>query len=424
MNKQLLDVVDYTRETLGLHNYQLERYYFFREKTLLNETMYSVSMEWFPNDAEMTTENELNPEGTAVVDVDFHTKAIRRLMFIGDVNRADHNVYPTSEAKEEAIEWIEDMTGLVFGRQFLIAREEEQVLQFGAAVDNIPVSPGGIIRTTFNDDGVLTDFYIDGDFPNEEQIRWEPFALTPDKYEPVAEAQCKLLTLPDQEQEKWVPVYGIEEVFLTNDTGRTMPFTFGADRSSFVMKDEALQWDEPLDGEFETEDIDLSPEVTLETVLANEPHPDTFPLTEAEITACEREALRFMRLVYPDESGKRQLTGLYLKDGYIVAEIKPIEKAQNVLDIKVKLLIERNTLTAVNYIDQARLYEMFQQFAAAGEPVVSQREAFEVLREYVDAEPVYVYDTSRDRYIMCGKIDCDYSVNAVTGEVMALNEMG
>src|SRR5699024_8486821 len=166
-------------------------------------------------------------------------------------------------------------------------------------VDNIPVSPGGSIHADFNDDGMLKAFSIHGDFPSERQIEWEPFALIPDKYESVAEEQCKLLTFPDQELEKWVPLYGIEEVFLTNDAGRTIPFTFDADRNSFVAKDEILRWDKPLAGEFETKDIDLSLEVTLETALANEPHPDTFPLTETEIAACEQEVLRFMRHVYP-----------------------------------------------------------------------------------------------------------------------------
>ncbi|QKY70619.1 hypothetical protein [Lentibacillus sp. CBA3610] len=271
---------------------------------------------------------------------------------------------------------------------------------------------------------MLTSFYIDGEFPNEEQIEWEPFALTPDKYEPLAKDQCQLLELPHQEQEKWLPIFGIEEVFLTNDAKRTIPFTFTEDGSSFVALDKVLRWDSPLDGGFERKEIDLSSEVTLDTVLANAPHPDTFPLSDDEMATCEREILRFMRIVYPEESGKRRLTGLHLKDGYIKAEIKRVEDAKSTLDIKINLLIERKTLTAVNYFDQDKLFAAFRHFTEAGEPVVSLEEAFEKLRGYLKVDPVYVYDSEKDRYIMCGKVDNKYGVNAVTGEVMTLNEMG
>ncbi|ALX49688.1 hypothetical protein AOX59_14585 [Lentibacillus amyloliquefaciens] len=422
MAEEFQTVVDDIRESLSLNNHKLKRHHFFREKNHFNETTYILSMEWFPENSNIATD-DYNPEGTAVVDVNFHTKEIKQILFVNNVNSADHSVYPSSVVKEDVIDWIEDMTALTFGRQFLIAQEDEQKLVFRAAVDNIPVSPSGMIRVEFNENGLLTLFSIDGEFPTEEQIEWEPFALTPDTYEPVAETQCQLLELPSQEQEKWLPVYGMEELFLTNDATRTIPFTFGEDRSSFIPKDEVLRWDAPLEGNFERKEIDLSSEVTFETVLANTPHPDTFPLTDEEVEACEREVLSFMRLVYPNESGKRSLTGFYLKDGYIKAEIKPVHDAKKALNLKINLIIERNTLRAVNYFDQDNLFEAFKHFAKSDKPILSSEEAFEKLRGHLDIDPVYVYDSERETYIMCGKLDCDYGVNAVTGEVLKLNEM-
>ncbi|TRM10904.1 hypothetical protein FH966_03750 [Lentibacillus cibarius] len=423
MNEQVQELVDVTRETLGLTSHQLKRYHFFRETNHFNETIYIMNMEWSPNNSEAPDE-DINAAGTAVVDVNFHTQEVRRIVFVQDVNTADNSVYPSSAAKEHVIEWIEEMTELTFGRQFLIAHEEEQALSFSAAVDNIPVSPTGTIEVAFNDDGELILFSVDGVFPNEEQIEWEPFALTPDKYEPVAKEQCQLLQLPDQEQEKWLPIYGIEEVFITNDAERTITFSLGAGRNSFVAEDKILRWDEPLEGEFEWKEMDFSPEVSLETVLEKEPHPDTIPLTNAEVEACEKEVLRFMRLVYSDESGKRKLTGIYLQNGYVIAEIKHAEdEVKRALDIKIKLVIERDTLTAMNYIDQDRLFQAFNHFGNADEVVVSQEDAFDKLREHLEIDPVYVYDSEREHYIMCGKLDCAYGVNAVTGEVVALNAL-
>lgn len=419
MNEQLQDVVDYTRDKFGLNGYYLKRHHFFREKSNFNETAYILNMEWFPSDRAKSDE-EYNPAGTAVIDINFHTRDVKRIIFVQDATYAEDILYPSSD-KESTIEWIEELTDLTFGRQFLLVDEEEEVLSFGAAVDNIPVAPTGTIEVQFNDKGQLTMFSIDGDFPNEEQIQWEPFGLTPDKFETIANEQCKLIEVPDEDQGKWLPVYGIEEIYVVNDGKRTIPF--GADLSSFVKKDIVMKWDKPVEGEFVQEDVDLSIEVTLEQALANEPHPDTRPLTAADQDAGEQEALRFLQLVFPDASGEWKLTGLYRENGYVLAELRPLEFTNRAFDRKIKLMIDRDTHTAVNYVDNDMLLDMFKHFKDTDKVSVSQKDAFEEIHEHVEVEPVYVYDNEKGRYIMCGKLDCPYGVNAVTGNVVLLGTL-
>ncbi|QKY70618.1 hypothetical protein [Lentibacillus sp. CBA3610] len=134
MNEQLQKMINDIREKLGLHQHEMKRYDFYREKNHLDETTYIFSMEWFPNGSEASDDGS-NPAGTAVVDIDFHSGSVRRLIFVRGVNSADNSLYPTSSVKENVIEWIEEMTGLTFGRQFLIDRDEEKELRFEAAVD-------------------------------------------------------------------------------------------------------------------------------------------------------------------------------------------------------------------------------------------------------------------------------------------------
>ncbi len=416
MNGQLQNIIDYTREKSGLNDYYLKRHHFFREITNFNETAYILNMEWFPNNSAQS-DDDYNPPGTAVIDINFHTKALKRIIFVEDVSYADSSLYPTSE-KESAIEWIEEVTDLTFGRQFLIVHEEDDMLSFGAAVDNIPVAPTGTIEIGFNDEEQLTLFTIDGDFPDEDQIQWEPFGLTPDKYEPVANEQCKLIEVPDKDQEKWLPIYGMEEIYLVNNGERTIPFD--KDLISYIHKDMILKWDKPIEGEFTQQDIDLSIEVTLDQALENEQHPDTIPITNTEAATCEQEVSRFLQLEFPDESGEWKLTGLYLENGYIFAELKPTKFTNRAFDRKIKLMIDRENYHAVHYVDNDMLLDMFKHFKDADEPAVSQEEAFEKLREYVEAEPVYVYDNEQKSYIMCGKLDCPYGVNAITGEIVLL----
>ncbi|MBP1948999.1 hypothetical protein [Virgibacillus litoralis] len=416
MNEQLQNLIDYTHEKLGLNDYYLKRHHFFREINNLNETAYILNMEWFPKELTQSDE-DYNPPGTAVIDINFHTKAVKRIIFVEDVSYAESSLYPSSE-KENAIEWIEELTGLTFGRQFLLVSEDDNVLSFGAAVDNIPVAPTGTIELEFNNEGKLTIFSIDGDFPNEDQIQWEPFSLTPDKYEPLASRQCKLIEVPDKDQEKWLPIYGIEEIYLVNDGERTIPFD--KDLNSFVKKNSVMKWDKPSEGEFIKQDTDLSIEVTLDQLLANEPHPDTIPITNTEVETCEQEVLRFLQLEFPNESGEWKLTGLYLENGYIFAELKPTKFTNRAFDRKIKLMIDRENYNAVNYIDNDMLLDMFKHFKDADDPSVSQEEAFEKIRDYVEVEPVYVYNNEKNSYIMCGKMDCPYGVNAITGDIVLL----
>lgn len=416
MNERVQKLINDTQEALGLGDYYLKRHHFFREVNF-KRTAYILNMEWFPKNAE-NTDDDLNPAGTASIDINFHTKAVKQIVFVQDISFADKSIYPTTD-KESAIEWVEELTGLTFGRQFLIDVEEDNRLRFRAAVDNIPIWPSGTIEVKFNDEAALTLFSIDGNFPNEEQIQWEPFGLTPDKFEPFAHEQCKLLKVPDDEQGKWVQVYGIEELFITNDGSETFPFADVA--NSYVTINKMMTWEEPVSGEFEKTDVDFSPEVTIEDALANEPHPDTLPLTEYEIDTCISRVLYFMRMEYPDESGKRKLSSLYLKDGYIIAEIRRVQDLNPSMDLKIKLIIERESCTAMNYFDQDALLGAFEYFEEAGEPIVAQEEAFAKLREHLELEPVYVFDRDKNMYIMCGKLDCAFAVDAVTGEVISLS---
>ncbi len=35
----------------------------------------------------------------------------------------------------------------------------------------------------------------------------------------------------------------------------------------------------------------------------------------------------------------------------------------------------------------------------------------------------YVFDVEQKEYVLCGKLDCQYGVNAATGKVVALSDL-
>ena len=40
-----------------------------------------------------------------------------------------------------------------------------------------------------------------------------------------------------------------------------------------------------------------------------------------------------------------------------------------------------------------------------------------------ELKPYYVYDFEHKQYVLCGKIDCQYGVNAGNGEVISLDDL-
>lgn len=326
---------------------------------------------------------------------------------------------------EMIIEWIEKESGLEFGRQFKLVHDEDGELGFQAAVDNVPVYPSGSIQVRFNEQDQLVLFSIDGDFPNETQINWEPFSLTPDITDPIAKAQCKLLEIPVESEEKWLPVYGATTIFVTNSRKRILPFAAVEANSSFVKMNAIMEWDEDTSGSesFIPKEIDLSLEVSVEKALAKEPHPDSKPLTQEEVDKSMEETRHFLQLEFPKDSGQWVLTGIHRENGSIFTELKPTSPDYRVIERKIKLVIDREDYQAMNFIDNSVILDMLAGFKEAGKVTMSRDEAFKKLCKHIEVTPVYVFDKEQKRYVLCGKVDSSYGIDALTGEVILLDEL-
>src|SRR5699024_7395588 len=212
-------------EQFQLNNYFLKRYHIFHEKRSLTEGNYILNMEWFPNQPKEQQEDEdLNPKGTVSIDIDFHSKELYRIIFVGGISNPDaKDIFPTTD-KADVIHWVEETTGLIFGKQFKIESEKGNTFYFRAAIDNINAAPGGMIHVEFNEKDELTLFSIDGLFPTEDKVVWEPFSLLPENMGNFFKEQLQLVEVPVEEDEKWMPVYMIEELYVKNDGEVTLPY--------------------------------------------------------------------------------------------------------------------------------------------------------------------------------------------------------
>lgn len=86
-------------------------------------------------------------------------------------------------------------------------------------------------------------------------------------------------------------------------------------------------------------------------------------------------------------------------------------------------MIDPKSLQTVNYIDNKTMLEMFDKFQAPEKVTVTKIEAYERLKELFELKPYYVYDFEQRQYKLCGKLDCQYEVNASSREVIALDDM-
>ena len=105
---------------------------------------------------------------------------------------AEEGVMFTSHNTEDIIKWVEDETGLMYGEQFQLEKEEEGKLLFMACIDGVAVSPHGYIEIEFNQEGKLTLFSIHGQFPSKDLIKEEKYSLSLDSLEHLKKGAIKV----------------------------------------------------------------------------------------------------------------------------------------------------------------------------------------------------------------------------------------
>lgn len=420
MHEKLQELIDFTREKFHLNEFHLKRHSFFKETNPRNEVAYILNMEWFPNST-LDETDDFNPAGTVSIDIDFHTRQVKSLIFVEGVNELEASL-PTSDQVEAAIEWVEEETGLEFGRQFKLVNTEGPDLTFLAAADNIPIFPSGYIELEFNEAGKLSLYSIHGNFPEADKITWEPFALTEEQTKEIIREQLTRLEIPIVDEECWQPVYAISSCFITNKGKNVLSYEQVEADPTYIPIGTVLEWEQAEARDFPSKEIDQSTETTLETVLEKQEQA-LQPLTENEQQKAVEMTTAYLQSLRPDDSGKWKLASLRLEDDYVFAVLRLAEDEARVLTRKLTIVLESDTLDPVNHIDNQSLLDTFKDYKQAAPAKFTAEEAFDILYKYIEVTPVYVYNQATEEYILCGKIDSELAVDAVTGEVVEMESL-
>lgn len=422
MRPRLSVLIDFTREKFGLEQYFLHHYSFSRTIDLFKNTNYTLCMEWFPNfiDVELLEEG-LNPEGAAVIEIDITSYQIKSVIFVGEKSYSNKFTFSGLDT-EEMINWVEEQTSLTFDKQFQLVELEKGRLYFKGCLNGQEVSPFGDIELKYDHDGRITFFSVAGHFPNLDLQVEENYTLSLEKIAGLKRNQLKLIDYPSVIYKKLIEIYAVEEIFIKNDLS-TIPYELSMIGKEHLKIDRVITWESILSDQFERKEIEMIEEISEEQAFSGDSHPDLIPISEQEREKCEIAVTDFLRQQYPFDSGNWTLSELCRDKGYIHAILTGCEKKSCILQRKLLLIIDRGTLKVLNYLDNKLMLETFDLYRLPERIVISEEEAYEKLTDYFELKPTFVYDHERQRYELCGKLDCSYGINASTGEMIALNDL-
>jgi hypothetical protein len=423
MDIRIKELIDFAKTKFGLDNYYLQRHSLNRNVNVFNETVYTLSMEWFPNQVSEQEDNDTNPEGTAVIEIDVNSRKLESVIFVMGKSFANDGVTFANLIANDIIKWIEDETGLTYGKQFQLEKEEEGKMYFKECFNGVATSPSGYIEVHFDQEGNLTFFSVHGHYPSKTLVKEETYTLSLEKVEHLARKQLKLIEFPSYEKNRLFPVYVMEEIYVMNDQTSTIPFQFIVNMCSQTDVDRTIYWNEPINKPFERKEINWIENVTPEQAFSNEASPDSFPITMVEKEKCVIAIKNFLRQEFTNDTGKWKLKTLHRDKGYIHATLRENHQDNRLFQRKLLVMLDAESFQALNYMDSKPMLEIFDQFQAAEKVTINKEEAYEKIKDFIFLKPYYVYDLEQNQYVLCGKLDCHYGVNAGSGEIVTIDDL-
>lgn len=420
MDERLKKIADEAREKFGLNHYKLERYEIYKERNHEGKAFYNFNMEWFPTVPTEPIEEDLNPEGTAVIEYHIQKQKFTSVIFQLGQTFSTLTPFP-HQTTEEVIAWLEGETGRTVGEDVNLVEREANRFRFESYVDDIRMSPGYTVEIEFDDMGKLLSYHPYEAVPLHKEIKKSSFTMTLEEIEPLVKKQLKLIHYPSETENRFKPYYVMEEVFVAVDDLSVIPF-LDHERTQENVRG-VIEWTEPIVGELKREDMEFLCIATVEDAFSNIDVEEKLALTETQIAQSKIAVRDAFRTEYPDASGEWRLENLQYRENFIEAHCEKRETDAVPFKRKVVVFIHPENMSVLNFIDNGALFDIFTTFEPTEEVAVAHEVAFEKMLPTISLDPTYVYDRQKDQYVLCGLLDGSDAVDAVTGEVVSLYEL-
>ncbi|HLQ73170.1 MAG TPA: hypothetical protein VK125_03000 [Bacillota bacterium] len=420
MDCRIKEMIEQTKTAFGLEHYYLKSYTINRDVNHFQEMIYTLSMEWFPEGVE-AIEEDVNPPGTAVIELNIHTHEYVSAIFVMEKTYAEHGIQFSGDMKASVIQWVERETGLTYNDHFQLLKEAGNAYAFACVYEGVKLSPLMMIEVKHDEQGRLTFFSANYSADAFKKVKKEAYTLTLSRVEHLVKEQVKLIHMPLFEEERIIPMYAAEEIYVTNETLSKVPINF-LDRPYVSMK-EKMTYEQIEHNEFMRQPLDFTETLTVDQAFSLESSREILPIILTEQEKCQVAVKNCLQKEYPNESGQWLLKTLHRDKDYIIATLRLINEEEPLIwKRKLTVIIDGKTYEPINIVDNQMMLETFASFAKPKPVTINEEAAYNKLYSRLIFEPVYVYDFTKEQYILCGKIDCHYSVHAQTGEVMSLDD--
>ncbi|MFC4600297.1 YcdB/YcdC domain-containing protein [Cohnella hongkongensis] len=396
----------------------------------INHTEYRIELEWFPEAGQ--GEDERNPPGAVMVELDRRTRALRSFHIVryGDANMMQGTACITQQqAKALALQWVERFAGLTeeAGNLELVHandKEEAAVFSFRQTLDGIPFYPPMPIQVKVAWNGQVVAFsnyfvHMSQDITIHNSPQSPPSA---EQEREVALAAFELIYAPEsRELPAWF--YGVGETFLNTATGETMPYELHAPFLGQPPLDRRLLW-EHKPGARETNLEPFQPPSSIgERVMQhvssserydgvidwNAVHPDAVPIRSEELERIYEAVCEWGSRMYPEESGQWKITRVLRKSGIIMAILERYDAGYTAA-FRVKVMVDSESF---NVISDMRIGHLPKE----APDVMDKEQAFQRIAASVISKPYLVWHSQKRSYQFMHMIDCPSMVDARSGEV-------
>ena len=423
MDTRLQKIVEEAQRKFGLENYQLGTSEIYKERDIRGKAFYNFTMEWYPlESAESLEEDEedLNPDGTAIIEYHIQKEQFSSVTFVQGMSFSTVMQFP-SKSVEEVSAWLEGEWGATFLSVFKLVEERANYFRFVSDIEGISTSPNITIEVEFDDVGKLISYQTPGLNEVGKGVKKSSFTLTLEEIEPLVKNQLQLVQYPSEVENRFKPIYAMEEVFVTVEGARVIPF-MDHERTQ-VKIDEVIEWTGTSTEEIKREEISVLCIASADEAFGNVDVEKALELAEEQIEKSKIAVVEAFRSMLPNETGLWQLEHLqYERELFIEAHCRRNDDEAAPFKRKAVVFIDPENMSVLNFIDNEALFEIFDTFAPAEEVVVTHEEAFEKLISYIGLDPTYVYDIETEQYVLCGLLDAAEGVDAVTGEIVSLAE--
>lgn len=414
MDQRIETVLEELKSMLGLNKFVLHTYTLSQEVSAFGGFDILLNADWLPPAAKAPDEDDILPDGSVSIQYSLRFQQLRLTTTQGEQSFAD----PIASGEEAFLEWTNIYTGLRFGNDFVLTNRTENGIEGLVVHNDVPVQTDSFLELEWDESGRLLHCIL----PILATNNFEegPFAMTLEAIEPLVRQQLTAIRLPIEDEARFADYYAIDEVFVAQD-GTVLPY-FSNEQSAHYPRT-VLRWESMSNYQFDRIHVQpFSRELSSEEAFAILTNPENI-ISDDAVKHCIQSVTAFLSSEIPEESGEWEVYRIMQQPGNIEVVCRKLGEIAGPLRRKILIMLNKDTYEVMNFMDSNEMTHLFEGYTQPRVETVSQEEAFEKMVSFITLDPKYVFHQESGTYKLCGLLDSEECVDAVTGELKQLNDL-